>query len=294
MIKIKVPATSANLGVGFDSLGLAVDLYATVEFEPSPTLEIIGCPKKYQNQDNLIYQAFVVTADYLHQPIPTLKITINSQVPVSRGLGSSATCIVAGLLGANSWFKADLSKEILLDLATKIEGHPDNVAPAIFGNMTASFVDNGDIQTAHFKIFPNLHFLALIPDYTVSTEAARKILPTEMSYQTAIYQIGHAVVLAKALENGDLPLIKRAIIDKMHEPFRKSLIPDYDQVKKICSTPDSLCYISGSGSTIMAITDNEESAQEILTAIKKSFPNWEAHHLRIDTKGARSVDQAIV
>lgn len=291
MIKIKVPATSANIGVGFDCLGLAVNLYAVVQFEDSSSpLEINGCPKKYQNKNNLIYQAFVAAADFLQQPVPNLKITIDSQVPVSRGLGSSATCIVAGLMGANNWFKANLSQEQLLDLATRIEGHPDNVTPAIYGNMSASFIDdNDDVCSAHFKISSKLHFLALIPDYSISTEKARQILPKEMSYQTAIYQIGHALVLAKALENGDFPLIQKAIIDKMHEPFRKQLIPDYEEVQNICLNENSLCYISGSGSTLMAITDKKDQAQEILKAIKKSFPKWEAHHLQVDTQGAHAI-----
>jgi len=290
MIKIKVPATSANIGVGFDCMGLAVSLYSTATFEPSSQeLEITGCPEEFQNKQNLIYQAFVKGCQFLDQPIPNVKITIENQIPISRGLGSSAFCIVSGLAGANAWFGNSLSKEQLLDLATQIEGHPDNVSPAIFGKLGVSFIDeNDDVQTVHFDVSHNLHFVAMIPDYQVSTEKARQILPTEMSYSEAIYQIGHAVALSKALELGNLSLIRSAIVDKMHEPFRSQLIPDYQAVKNICETNSGLMYISGSGSTLMAITDNETSARSIIAAIKKSLPNWETHHLNIDTVGVTS------
>ncbi|MFC6175619.1 homoserine kinase [Companilactobacillus huachuanensis] len=287
MIKISVPATSANLGVGFDCLGLAVSLYSTTTFEPNDSkLKISGCDKKYQSVDNLIYRAFTKGCEFLKQTVPNVKITIDNHIPISRGLGSSAFCIVSGLMGADAWFNGHLSKEQLLDLATKIEGHPDNVAPAIYGNLGASFMDGNDVQTVHFEVASDLHFVSLIPDYPVSTEKARQILPKEMSYQTAIYQIGHAVALSKAFELGDLKLIKSAIVDKMHEPFRSQLIPDYQAAKEICQANESVMYISGSGSTMMAITKDSNSADKIISNITKSFPNWETHLLNVGTNGA--------
>jgi len=294
MIKIKVPATSANIGVGFDCMGLAVSLYSTVTFEKSnQKLVITGCPEEFQNEDNLIYQAFVTACNYLQQPVPQVKITIDNKIPISRGLGSSAFCIVAGLQGANAWFDEPLSKETLLELATTMEGHPDNVSPAIYGKLGVSFIDehNGKVQTVHFDVSSKLHFVAMIPDYQVSTEKAREILPREMSYQEAIYQIGHAVALSKALEIGDFDLIKASIVDQMHEPFRSQLIPDYQQIKDICEKSGGLVYISGSGSTLMAITTDENISKNIIAATKKSFPLWKTHHLKIDTIGVTtSVD----
>jgi len=287
MIKIRVPATSANLGVGFDCLGLAVSLYSTATFEPNnKKLTITGCPVEFQTTDNLIYRSFEAGCNFLNQTIPKVKITIENNIPISRGLGSSAFCIVAGLMGANAWFGDTLNKQQLLELATEIEGHPDNVSPAIYGNLGASFMDKQAVQTVHFKVASDLHFVALIPDYPVSTEKARQILPTEMSYQTAIYQIGHAVALSKAFELGDLSLIKTAIVDKMHEPYRSKLIPDYQAAKNIAESNEGIMYISGSGSTLMAITPSNQAAEKIILDIKKSFPNWETHHLNVDTQGA--------
>lgn len=288
MIKIKVPATSANIGVGFDCMGLAVSLYSTVTFEPNQSkLTITGCPQRYQNADNLIYKAFVKACQFLNQPVPKVKISVDNQIPMSRGLGSSAFCIVAGLKGANAWFNEPLSQTQLLDLATEMEGHPDNVSPAIYGKLGVSFIDSDkNVQTVHFDVSDKLHFVAMIPNYAVSTEQARKILPTEMSYKDAIYQVSHAVALSKALEDGNLSLIKSAIIDRMHEPFRQQLIPDYQKAKNICENSHGVMYISGSGSTMMAITDNKASAQEIFEDIKKDFPDWEVLQLNVDNVGA--------
>ena len=288
MIRIKVPATSANLGVGFDCMGLAVSLYSTIDFEQSSQKLIInGCDEQFQNEQNLIYQAFVRGCQFLKQPVPNVKITIDNHVPVSRGLGSSAVCIVSGLMGANLWFDSPLNKEEILTLATKMEGQPDNVAHAILGNLNVSFTDSQEnIQNVAFKVSPDLFFVALVPDYQLSTKKARQVLPKSMDYQTVSYQVGHAVALSKALENGNLELIRQAIIDKMHEPFRSKLIPDYSAVKSICQKDGGVLYISGSGSTLMAITSNLNDAQKIIDETKKSFPNWETHLLSVDTKGA--------
>lgn len=291
MIRIKVPATSANLGVGFDCMGLAVSLYSTIDFEQSSQkLVISGCDEQFQNEQNLIYQAFVRGCQFLNQPVPNVKITIDNHVPVSRGLGSSAVCIVGGLMGANLWFDSPLAKEEILTLATEMEGHPDNVAPAILGNLNVSFTDSlENIQNVAFKVSSDLFFVVLIPDYQLSTKKARQVLPKSMDYQTVSYQVGHAVALSKALETGDLQLIRQAIIDKMHEPFRSKLIPDYSAVKSICEKDGGVLYISGSGSTLMAIASNLNDAQKIIDETKKSFPNWETHLLSVDTKGASGV-----
>ncbi|MCH4008585.1 homoserine kinase [Companilactobacillus sp.] len=290
MIRIKVPATSANIGPGFDCMGLAVSLYSSVDFEKSEQkLVIQGCPEEFQNEQNLVYQAFIKCCNYLGQDVPNVKITIENNIPVARGLGSSAFCIVAGLEGANQWFKAGLSKEVLLDLATEMEGHPDNVSPAIYGKLGVSFIDEDkNVQTVHFDVDQKLQFVTLIPDYEVSTDKARAILPTQMSYREAIYQVGHAVALSKAMELGDLKLISASIIDKMHEPYRSQLIPDYDTAKKICESANGTMYISGSGSTMMAIVANEEDAKQIVTETQKDFPNWNVYHLNVDTQGAIS------
>ncbi|EHL98945.1 homoserine kinase [Lentilactobacillus parafarraginis F0439] len=290
MIKIKVPATSANVGVGFDCMGLAVSYYSTVSFEESATkLTITGCPTEFQNEDNLVYKAFVKGCDYLDKPVPNVKIDIESDVPVARGLGSSSVCVVAGLKAASVWFDNQISTDQLLVLATEMEGHPDNVTPAILGGLCVSFLDDhNQPQVIKYNVNDRLNFVALIPDYEVSTHEARKVLPKTMSYADAIHQVSRCAVMTKALEVGDMHLIHESCDDRMHEPYRAKLIPDYDQAKAISEASHGTMYISGSGSTMMAITPNEASADAIVKNARAAFPNWKIRKMAVDLAGVQS------
>lgn len=290
MIKIKVPATSANVGVGFDCMGLAVSYYSTVSFEESTTkLTITGCPTEFQNEDNLVYKAFVKGCDYLDKPVPNVKIDIESDVPVARGLGSSSVCVVAGLKAASVWFDNQISTDQLLVLATEMEGHPDNVTPAILGGLCVSFLDDhNQPQVIKYNVNDRLNFVALIPDYEVSTHEARKVLPKTMSYADAIHQVSRCAVMTKALEVGDMHLIHESCDDRMHEPYRAKLIPDYDQAKAISEASHGTMYISGSGSTMMAITPNEASADAIVKNARAAFPNWKIRKMAVDLAGVQS------
>ncbi|MFD1125195.1 homoserine kinase [Lentilactobacillus raoultii] len=290
MIKIKVPATSANVGVGFDCMGLAVSFYSTISFEESAEkLEITGCPIEFQTEDNLVYQAFVKGCDYLDKPVPNIKISIDTDVPVARGLGSSSVCIVAGLKAASTWFDNAISSDQLLVLATEMEGHPDNVTPAILGGLCVSFLDEQNRPTVvKYDVNDQLNLVALIPNYEVSTRAARKVLPKSMSYADTIHQVSRCAVMTKALELGDMHLIHKACDDRMHEPYRAKLIPDYAQAKAISEQSNGTMYISGSGSTMMAITPNEKSADAILQNAKTAFPDWKIRKLAVDLTGVQS------
>lgn len=290
MIKIKVPATSANVGVGFDCMGLAVSYYSTVSFEESATkLTITGCPSEFKNEDNLVYKAFVKGCDYLDKPVPNVKIDIESDVPVARGLGSSSVCVVAGLKAASVWFDNQISTDQLLVLATEMEGHPDNVTPGILGGLCVSFLDDhNQPQVIKYNVNDRLNFVALIPDYEVSTHEARKVLPKTMSYADVIHQVSRCAVMTKALEVGDMHLIHESCDDRMHEPYRAKLIPDYDQAKAISEASHGTMYISGSGSTMMAITPNEASADAIVKNAQAAFQNWKIRKMAVDLAGVQS------
>ncbi|MCT3398446.1 homoserine kinase [Lentilactobacillus hilgardii] len=290
MIKIKVPATSANVGVGFDCMGLAVSFYSTISFEESSErLEIVGCPKEFQTEDNLVYEAFVKGCDYLDKPVPNVKISIDTDVPVARGLGSSSVCVVAGLKAASAWFDNAISTDQLLVLATEMEGHPDNVTPAILGGLCVSFLDEQNRPVVvKYDVNEKLNFVALIPNYEVSTHKARKVLPKTMSYADDIHQVSRCAVMTKALELGDAHLIHEACDDRMHEPYRAKLIPDYAQAKAISEQSNGTMYISGSGSTMMAITPNEKSADDILKNAKAAFPDWKIRKMAVDLTGVQS------
>ena len=289
MIKVIVPATSANLGVGYDCLGLALDEYATVYFEEIATgLEIIGCEEAYCNEDNLIYQAFLKGMQYLQKNCTGLRITMDTNIPYTRGLGSSATCIVAGLAGANALVGSPLNKYELFDLATQMEGHPDNIAPAIFGGLCVSFMEEGKPNMIRYGIKKDLLFVTLIPDYEVNTKAAREVLPNQMSYADANYQMGRCAALAKAMEIGNPLILRKACTDKMQEPYRKHLIPQYEEVKKLCQQQDMITmFISGSGSTMIALTQEETDAKKLIEQIQMLYPTWDCRLLHATYDGVQ-------
>lgn len=290
MFKIKVPATSANLGVGFDCMGLAISLYSEFYFEESnKPLEISGCEVAYQNENNLVYQAFLKGCDFLQEPCPNLKITIASQVPVARGLGSSAVCIVAGLKAASIWFDDAISTEQLLKLAIEMEGHPDNVTPSVYGGLCVSFLDDyGQPVISQYTVSDELQFIAFVPNYPISTHEARSVLPKTMSYATAIHQISRCTMMTQALEIGDADLLQQTCHDLIHEPYRAKLIPEYEQAKQLIESNYGTMYISGSGSTLMAIMPNKQSANTLVAKAQKTFPQWQILPVKIDKSGLQS------
>ncbi len=288
MIKIKVPATSANIGPGFDSLGLAFKYYSYFSFEEiEEGLVITGCPTEFQNEDNLVYTSFMKAMDVIGYKIKGLRMDITTEVPVSRGLGSSAACIVGGVVGANEVAGRPLSREEIFKICNDIEGHPDNIAPAIFGGLTASLVDEEIPYTVRYDINKELYFYGFVPNFEVSTKEARKALPTELPYKEAIFNVSRVAVLLKGLENGDDTLIKKSLNDKLHEPYRSKLIHEYDKVRKICE--DEGCtgfFISGSGPTLMAVSKDASFIEKIENKIKDLEYNWMIKKLEVDVDGA--------
>ncbi len=286
MIRVKVPATSANLGVGFDCMGLALDWQGVFTFRfDGPEFMISGCPKAYQNKDNLVYHAFARTLMALGKRVPVVQIHIDTPIPVARGLGSSASCIVAGVLGAVAYSGQKLPLQELLRLATLLEHHPDNVAPALYGSLCASFMENGMPYTAQFAVHEKFRFVTIIPDYEVRTEDARRILPSDMSYADAIYQMGRCATLGKALESGDEEMVRHACIDRMQEPYRSRLIPEYDEVKRLCMDLGALAFvISGSGSTMLAVC-TADTGGKLCRQLSERFRSWQVLELKAAAEG---------
>ena len=290
MVKVRVPATSANLGVGYDCLGLALDDFATVTFEViAEGLEIAGCEEAYCNEENLFYQAFVKGLQYMGESVSGIRITVDTDIPYARGLGSSATCIVAGLAGANALFHNRMNRYELFDLATQMEGHPDNIAPTIFGGLCVSFMEDGKPNMIRYGVKRDLLFVTMIPDYEVSTKAAREVLPDTMRYRDAVYQMGRCAALAKAMEIGNAMIMRKACTDQMQEPYRKKLIMEYENVRSLCRETDMITmYISGSGSTMIALTQEEAAARVLVEKIKNQYPSWDARILRATYDGVQS------
>ena len=289
MIKITVPATSANLGIGYDTLGMAVSLYSHFTFERADELTITGCPEEFQNEDNLVYVSLVnALAEWGEEPFG-VAIDIQTEVPVARGLGSSSTCVVAGIMAAAALTGHTVTREELVAMATAVEGHPDNVAPAILGAAVCSFTPEGALpECLRYDVSQKLRFVTVIPPYEVHTADARKVVPQEVPLANAVWQMGRVAGLTRGLETGDTRLIAAANDDRLQEPYRKALIPDYEAIRKTCLEGGaSTMWISGSGSTLMAVTDDTIVAKFLQVRLREQFPTCETHILTCDTDGAQ-------
>lgn len=263
MIKVVVPATTANCCVGFDCLGMALDWWSTFTFEPADQWLITGCPKEFSGPDNLVLQAFKTTCEKLKKECPSFHLHIDSSLPSSRGFGSSAMCIVAGIEGANAWFGSPLTKLDMLDIATRFEGHPDNVGPALMGNVSVSFMEGDQIYSTPMPC-ADWKLLAMVPDQEVPTAQARKVLPKSLSLDHTKKQVAYALSFMQALQTGDLTLLEASCHDFIHEPYRKHLISAYEPIHQYCQDHGIPMWISGSGSTMIAI----HHASEPLAALQ--------------------------
>ena len=179
-----------------------------------------------------------------------------------------------------------LDRKVILEICNRIEGHPDNLAPAIFGGLTASLQENGIPYTVKYSISENLYFTALIPDFELNTMKARSVLPETINFADASYNLSHAVVLLKALELGDINMVEMALNDKLHQPYRKFLIDEYDKVQTIVNENgcNALC-ISGAGPTLLCITDNAEFRENIKPQIERLKNNWQIMPLSVNFNG---------
>lgn len=290
-VTIRVPATTANLGPGFDAFGCALSLYTDVTFEETEAgLEITGCDEAFTGPDNLAYTAYCAVLGSLSEEVKGVKIHIDAQIPIGRGLGSSAALLVAGAMAANVLRGNRLSTQGLMNITNAMEGHPDNLAPAFFGGLTASMVDNGLPITVSFPLHPDWEILALIPDFELHTHFARSVLPTQIPRADAVYNLSHGAMVLKALELGDEKLLRNAMQDALHQPYRKKLIPDYDAIEGLVRTSGAAFCLSGAGPTLLCITRNKkvrellENRLETITTAK-----WEIRPLHVEFQGAHIV-----
>lgn len=294
-IRLKVPATSANLGAGFDAMGIALTMYCYATFRATPgELRITGCPEEFRGEDNLAAQAFRAVEDFLGETHRGVEIEIDSDIPVARGLGSSAVMLAAGAFAANELYERPLTSAQLLEITTGIEGHPDNLAPAFYGGLCASIAEAGKLPvSAHYQVSPDLKFVALVPDFPVSTALARKALPKEVTFKDAVFNIARLSLLPRALESGDTELIAAALDDRLHQPSRAKLIDGYAHIREQALECGAAgVVISGSGPTILCVLrENEaEAFEEKLTPIlEKMEHNWVCHVLDCDRAGARAI-----
>ncbi len=296
-VTVRVPATSANCGPGFDSLGLACSYYNYFTFElleEGLELEVVGEGEDFllPTEDNLVYQAFFKLWNQANMPATGLKVKMVNRIPLSRGLGSSSSAIVAGLVAANYLAGKPYKQDALLEMATDIEGHPDNVAPAIYGGFTISYMQDGRAVSVNIKPKLKFQLVALIPELPLSTSEARQVLPQQVSMEDAIFNVSGVALLIAALTKGDGALLARALEDRLHQPYRLPLIPG--ALEAIRAAKDEGAYnaiISGAGSTLMAYVPMDVDSDKVGQAMEKALEivgqNSSYQVLEIDYKGAK-------
>lgn len=263
-VKLKIPASTSNLGSGFDTFGMALNLYLTVEISLADSLKIrySGEGEKDVALDatNLIYKTAAKVYEKAGTDLPPLTIHIDNPIPLCRGLGSSGAAIIAGLAGANKLLNDKFSNAELLNMANEIEGHPENVAASLYGGFTINCINNGEVISKKVEIAKPLKAVLLIPEATISTEDAREILPILVLREEAIFNVQRSALFSHTLLTGDYDSLKIAMQDKLHQPFRKQLLPGYDEFEKIAYENGALgVCISGSGSTLLCFTEDKEN-----------------------------------
>ena len=297
-VTVSVPATTANLGVGFDCIGAALTMANRFEFMAVDTdrklVIAVDGKEAYKvgtDENNLIYQSFIRLYQKIGRTPPNLEIKINLGVPLSRGLGSSATAIVGGLLGANNLAGNPLSRDELMKMAIAIEGHPDNVVPALLGNCQLSVADGDKWQICpipwHQEIIP----VVAIPDFELSTEQARSVLPDSYSRVDAIFNISRMGMLQRALATNNVKWLSTALTDKIHQPYRQKLIAGYEQLHDSAVSAGAYgMVISGAGPTLLALT-HSDAAKQVINSMTAAWAKLGidsvVRSLALDTVGAR-------
>ena len=299
-ITVTVPATTANIGVGFDCLGAALSManefqFTVVDTDTKLKITVEGeeADKVGRGENNLLYRSLLELYQRIGQTPPNLEIKIKLGVPLSRGLGSSATAIVGGLLGANSLAGSPLTTKEIMNMAIELEGHPDNVVPALLGNCLLSVKNDTEWQICSIRWHQDIVPVVAIPDFELSTEAARSVLPTEYSRADAIFNISRMGLLVRALATNNSEWLKTALADKIHQPYREQLITGYSTLREAAT--DAGAYgmvISGAGPTLLALT-NPTYSDRVVESMKMAWVNMgikaTVRSLTIDTEGAKVI-----
>ena len=309
MFTVKVPATSANMGPCFDSAGMALALYNEVsvlsgdecDFEApfriesqneiDPRIEagqVIPC-----DETNLIYKTITWFAANQKRALPRFSLRQLDRIPLARGLGSSAACIVSGLLIADRLCETDLSREELLNIAVMLEGHPDNVAPAFIGEMVVGAIDGRRFEYLQIPLPGELEFIVLIPDFPLPTEEARRVLPTSYSREQAVFNASRAALLVGSLMSGRFDVLSSAMRDQIHQPYRSRLIHGMDGIIGAAERAGAYGgFLSGAGPSIMVIAPKGEGvAAELERYCETLGSYWYVSTIAPDRQGAVVIEQ---
>lgn len=298
MIKLKIPATSANLGAGFDALGLALTFYNYVEMEEAEGCHISSADDCDipTDETNLIYHTAKTVYNICGREFKGLAIRQTNNIPMARGLGSSSACIIAGIAGANHLMGGLLSLDELVNLSAQIEGHPDNTAPALLGGIVTAVFDGKCVHWVKQEVFTTLKFIAVIPDFELKTEAARACLPKEISHKDAVYNLSRAALFSASLLTGKYENLRTAVHDRLHQPYRMELIPHGREIFDIAYTNGAYAaYLSGAGPSLMTIVDadNKYFGGKMRFALDNmGLEKWTVKEMHIDNSGTELITES--
>lgn len=292
-VVVRVPATSANLGPGFDTLGLALSVYDELDVEalPAGELEIevsgAGAADVPKDASHLVVRSIAYAYESVGRPMPGLRLRAHNVIPHGRGLGSSGAAVVSGLLAAKGLLEPELevSDETLLRLATELEGHPDNVAPALFGGLTIAWVDESGPQHKKLLVHRGVSPLVFVPEFTMSTKVARSLQPLQVPREDAVFNVSRSALLIAALTQSP-ELLQAATEDKLHQNYRASAMPDTDRLVRALRAGGFAAVVSGAGPSVLVLADGPGRRLEAAAlADRLDDTPWEALMLAVDFKG---------
>jgi len=297
-VSVKVPATTANLGPGFDCMGMALPIYNTITIEetvlPGTGVEIniiseatavdeLSIEHMELNENSLIYKAVELLYNSIGQTPSELKINIHTDIPIARGLGSSASVIVGGLMAANELLGRPADDAALLSIATEVEGHPDNIVPAFVGGLVLASQED-DCSIVYRKLnWPEEWSLTLcIPEYELSTEISRSVLPAEVPMCDAVFNAKRLAMFIEAVNTKDAELMKFALQDRLHQPYRMKLVPGLEKISENLKHEENVlgCVLSGAGPTILIIS-HKNSLDKIHSIVRQT---WNDLNIKADIK----------
>ena len=294
-VTVKVPATSANMGPGFDCLGIALDIWNSVTVELGASGFVIngeGREELPTGRSNLVYRSFGLPFEESGKQVPDVSVTCDNQVPLGRGLGSSSAAVVGGLLAGNDLCGQPLSQQELLELAARTEGHPDNASAALLGGCRIVVWDGPRLVASAVPIPDDLRAVVFVPDVAMPTEQARSLLPDRVSRQDAVYNMGRVGLLVAALATGDFTHLAIATEDRLHQPARQTIFPAMTNIFRAANAAGALgVFLSGAGSSVLALTRGREMTigYEMAEAASKSGVGGSFKITRPTNQGAHVV-----
>ncbi|CAG0957352.1 homoserine kinase [Anaerolineae bacterium] len=290
-LRIKVPATSANLGPGFDCIGIALDWWNTIQVETLARGLEIECPDNLpHDKSNAVIQGMIEAFKLAGHKLPPVRVKMNAEVPIASGLGSSSAALVSGILAANALMGDCFSRAQVLSLATHIEGHPDNVTPALLGGLVVAVQEGKLVHAVRIQVPNDLRTVIFIPEYQVLTKRARGILPHDIPRADSIYNSGRTALWIAALYERRYDWLDLATRDRLHQPYRAKLVRGMNELCDAARKAGARgVALSGAGPSIIAFTDHadDDIARAMERAARKAGVEGKTHLVRVSAHGAR-------